>query len=147
MEYMEFINQFDSLHLATSSDNIPHSSYSTYIIKDNSFYIFISDIAKHSQNLKTNPYASVMFIDSEENSNNIFARSRVTIDTQANMIQKESKEYQEIIKRFINRYNQEMIQTLSSLDFNIFRLKPISMLTYFGFGKAKEITNIHLEEN
>jgi putative heme iron utilization protein len=146
MEYLEFIKQFDSLHIASSDGVYPHSSYSTYVIYQNSFYIFISDIAKHSANLKANPHASVMFIEDESKCENIFARKRVTVDILATMIEKNSQEYDNILEIYKKKYNKELVQTLSSLDFNIYKLEPKAMSCYFGFGKAKIVEHIHLEE-
>jgi putative heme iron utilization protein len=146
MDYMEFISKFKSLLIATSSDNIPHSSYSTFVIHENSFYILISAIAKHSKNLKKNPNASVMFIEDESSSTNIFARTRVSVDTNVEVLEKDSDEYKQILELYTQKFDKEMVNTLISLDFNIYRLKPKKLSSYFGFGEAKETEKINLKE-
>jgi putative heme iron utilization protein len=146
MDYVKFIKKFDSVLLATSCGDIPHCSYSTYIIKDNFFYIFISDIATHSDNLKSNPNLSLLFIDGEKDSTNIFARHRVSVSGISSMIEKHSQNYDDILDIFKQKFDSGMVDTLSSLDFNVYQIKPTKINTYFGFGEAKEITNISLTD-
>ena len=57
----------------------PYSSYAPFIChtQDDAFYVLLSDLSDHSQHLQDNPSASVLIIEDEMNSEQIFARVRV----------------------------------------------------------------------
>lgn len=138
MQYEDFINQFSSLILATSNSNIPHSSYSTFVSHNGYCYILISDIAPHSTNLKKNPFASLLFIEDEKSSANIFARERVNIYAECDIIDKDTQEYIEVIALYHKKFDTDMVSTLTSLDFYLYKMSPKRVNTYFGFGMAQE---------
>ena len=82
-EYEKFPKQFQSIIISTvNQQNIPNASYSPFIIDEfKNIYIYISGLATHTQNINTNPHVSVLFIDDETNTNNIFARRRLNFDS------------------------------------------------------------------
>lgn len=52
----EFINSFKSINLSTlDENNFPFSSYAPFIKYNNKYYVYLSDMAKHANNLKNNP--------------------------------------------------------------------------------------------
>ena len=65
--YEDFLNGFDSLCMSTvDSEGWPLISYAPFVVDDNrSFYVFLSDLAKHTSYLRESGKASVMFIEDE----------------------------------------------------------------------------------
>jgi putative heme iron utilization protein len=58
-DYLRLPAQFDSLLMATVSDNgIPNASYAVYIQAMGNYYVFISELAAHTGNLRYNKQVS-----------------------------------------------------------------------------------------
>lgn len=139
-EITNFIKEFRSLILSTSSKDIPNSSYAPYAIdEDFNFYICISAQAKHSSNLADNPNFSIFFIQDEAEAKNIFARVRVTFFGKAFVLKKE--EEQDFAKKLLKDRFGEFFDTVSAMpDFSIFKLTPQKGLYVRGFGEAFAFT-------
>lgn len=83
---------FDTVLMATSSvDGVPEISYSPYGIVDGELHVFVSDLAVHTGNLKTNPRASLLFIENEQDAEILHARKRVTFTATAELIDRKSQ--------------------------------------------------------
>lgn len=139
--YQGFTQQFESLILSTvSEDNQPNASYAPFVMDEvNNFYIFVSGLSTHTRNLYVNQ-ACIMFIDDESKTEQIFARRRLSFDCSPSLIERETKEWNQISDRFEERFG-EMIQLFRSLpDFRIFKLTPTQGRFVIGFGAAYEIT-------
>ena len=73
-EYLNFLKKFRSLQLSTIGKNgRPESSYAPFVVdQNNQFYIYISALARHTKNLLHDSRAGIMFIEPEEQAENIF---------------------------------------------------------------------------
>ncbi len=62
--YEDFLNGFDSLCMSTvDKEGWPLISYAPFVVDDNrSFYVFLSDLAKHTSFLRESGKASVMLL-------------------------------------------------------------------------------------
>jgi len=148
------INNMNSLILGTTdSKKIPNSSYAPFGIDDNNnFYIFISELSKHTKNIMSNQDVSIMIIEDESNSQTIFARKRLTITGKASKIDRTSEEWHEKINILENKFDETFTFLKNMEDFHLFKISPISGLLVYGFGKAfnlegPELVNvIHLNE-
>jgi putative heme iron utilization protein len=131
-----FIEQFQSTILGTIAANgYPFGSYAPFYYDGRRIYIFVSDIATHTQNLQHTPKASCLFIQDESKSPNIFARKRITLQCDATKIPRESERYQEVMPHFANRH--PTIEMLAQMqDFNLYALTPVYGEATFGFGDA-----------
>ena len=87
-----------------------------------------------------------MFIEPEEQAENIFARKRLTFDCDAEIVIRESQDWIRVMSLF-DDYAGELMQTLRMLaDFQLFRLKTNSGLFVKGFGKAYEIFGVKMDQ-
>ena len=77
--FEEFLKGFNSLCISTvDEEDWPSISYAPFVVDENrSYYVFLSDLAKHTSCLRESGKASVMFIEDEVTSKQIFARTRV----------------------------------------------------------------------
>ncbi len=133
----EFIDSLASLQLATVNPNgTPHISYAPFVREDDVFYIFASQMAAHNQNLKAFDKASIMFIEDESKSANIFARRRVTFELEVQSQSRGTTRFEEVLTKFEKRFG-DYAQIYRNLgDFELFRLKALSGRAVFGFGKT-----------
>lgn len=91
-EIKEFKNSFDSVLIASlTKDKSPHLSYSPLLKHEDKFYLYVSEVAAHTQNLRDNPESvQVMFIEDESKSKTIIARKRLTYDVSVEFLPRDS---------------------------------------------------------
>jgi putative heme iron utilization protein len=144
---LAFIETFQSVVIATiDCDGNPFSSYAPFVRREHRYYVFISDIAKHSCNLRETPKASLFFIEDEEKAENIFARKRVSLQCDCTLIPRDAALFAEVIGRFKTRFDPKMIGMLEGMqDFNLFEFSPFSGEAVFGFAKAYDIGGDFME--
>ena len=153
-EKESLINSMNSLILGTiSNKNKPNSSYAPFgIDENNNFYIFISELSKHTKNMISNPSVSLMIIEDESKSQTIFARKRLTITGIASKIDRNSQDWNQKINILENKFDETFTFLKNMEDFHLFKISPSSGLLVYGFGKAfnlegPELVNIvHLNE-
>jgi putative heme iron utilization protein len=146
--YDHFCDNLQSVMLATSDEHgVPYISYSPFYRDENKhIYILISDIVKHTQNIRKRCQVSVMFIEDEASTKQIYARSRLTYECKTEELPIPSPEWDQICKKLEERFGN-LIQTLVDLsDFHIFKLVPYSGRFVIGFGKAYEIKGDNLNK-
>ena len=147
-EYENFLGEFASIIIATVNENgIPQASYAPFVLDDaKNIYIYVSDLSTHTQNIYVNPSVSILFIEDEAKSNQIFARRRLTFDCQATLIERETEKWNQIWEQFQARFG-EIIEVLRGLsDFRIFQLTPSQGRFVVGFGAAYHITGDNLNQ-
>lgn len=152
-EVQEFRDSRQTLQLATIGENgIPNATYAPFAFDRQGYYILVSDIAAHGKNLKTNRNVSILLVEDESEAKQIYARKRLTFDTQAELVEKHSEQWQQGVGALKQRFG-EIIDNLSQLgDFNLYRLNPKSGRYVKGFGQAFEISGndlldfVHLTE-
>ncbi|MGF1863953.1 heme utilization protein HutZ [Enterovibrio norvegicus] len=152
-EIQEFRDVRKTLQLGTvDKDGKPHTSYAPFAFSEQGYYILVSDLATHGQNLKHSKAVSIMMIEDENEARSIFARRRLSFDTNAELIERESALWQQGIDVMQTRLG-EMIDNLSQLgDFRLYRLNPVMGRYVKGFGQAFDVTGedllsiVHLNE-
>ena len=66
-ECRAFLNKFSSLLLASSDAvGVPEISYSPFVMEDESFFILVSELSKHTGNLRERSRVSAMLSEDEE---------------------------------------------------------------------------------
>ncbi|KJY82836.1 HugZ protein [Vibrio galatheae] len=152
-EIKEFRQQRRTLQLATVDENgRPNVSYAPYVQNQDGYFVLISEIARHARNLQVNPNVSIMMIEDEESSKQLFARKRLTFDAVASVVERDSAQWTQVIAQMQQRFG-EIIDGLSQLqDFVLFNLKADKGLFVKGFGQAYQVSGddlvdfVHLQE-
>lgn len=131
-----------SLFISTITTNdCPNSSYAPYIMDDTgNFYIFISQLAQHTHDLKNNPNVSILLMEDEQKTAQIFARKRATYYCHCHAVEKESPNYIALLDVFETRFGNIMTLLRTLPDFMLFKLEVQSGRFVQGFGKAYLIT-------
>lgn len=120
-----------------SSDGIPEASYAPFVRKDNNcFYIYVSQLSRHTSNLDATGVASVLFIQNEHEASQPFARKRLTFNCRAERVARESDKWNEVMDAFADTFGEVMTLIRPLGDFKLFRLKPDGGTFVRGFGKA-----------
>ncbi|CAV25692.1 heme utilization protein HutZ [Vibrio sp. 10N.222.54.F12] len=152
-EIKEFRQERRTLQLATvDQDGRPNVSYAPFVQNQEGYFVLISDVARHARNLKANPQVSLMMIEDEESSKQLYARKRLTFDAQASVVERETELWTQVIGQMQERFG-EIIDGLSQLqDFSLFNLKAENGLFVKGFGQAYQVSGddlvdfVHLQE-
>jgi putative heme iron utilization protein len=145
-EFIAFKQSVKTLQLSTlTKEAKPNASYSPFVVDEQgNFYIFVSQLASHTQDLLLNPVASILLIQDEAETRQIFARQRISYKCDEEIVTDESPDYLAMLGAMEKRFGNvmELLQTLP--DFILFRLKPIQGRYVKGFGKAYDLTGAGL---
>lgn len=152
-EIQEFRQERRTLQLATvDADGRPNVSYAPFVQNQDGYFVLISEIARHARNLQVNPSVSIMMIEDEGGSKQLFARKRLTFDAAAKVVERDSEQWNQVIEQLQERFG-EIIDGLSQLqDFVLFNFKPEHGLFVKGFGQAYQVSGddlvdfVHLQE-
>ena len=126
-----------TLQLATlSSGGDPESSYAPFVLVAGDFYCFLSELASHTGNLRSNPGASLMVIEDETESRNLFARKRLCLSVFGQEIDRESELGRAILEQFRQRFDETFAVLEALPDFHLFQFKPKGGSLIRGFGQA-----------
>lgn len=136
-----------SAMLATLGENgDPHIGYTPFVFDDRDIVVFVSQLSLHTRDLLATPRVSVMLIDDEQSSSQIFARTRVSYLCQAKVVDREDQTYAATLDLLESRHGK-MIGVLRQLpDFVLFRLQPQSGQFVMGFGQAYRLAGENLDE-
>jgi putative heme iron utilization protein len=146
--YASLLSGFQSIQLGTAStEGIPEASYAPAVMTESrAFYIHVSELSNHTANLRNTRKASVLLIEDEETSEQIFARKRVTYACNAAEVVHESAEWKDAMERFAEKFGGIMNHLKNMKDFHLIRLRPNSGRLVVGFGQAYEVTGEHMDE-
>ena len=134
---LQFIDQFHSVLIGTSdTSGDPDVSYSPVIYHDNRFYILISQLSPHTEHLYQRPTAALLFIEDERDSEQIYARRRLSFSCSAQPCKRDDQTWRTLIPLFQSKFGP-IIDTLTGLnDFVLFQLQPTQGRWVTGFGRA-----------
>ncbi|MDD5577703.1 MAG: pyridoxamine 5'-phosphate oxidase family protein [Methylobacter sp.] len=134
----ELIASQQTLLLATASANCtPDISYAPFV-RDRTgiFYIYVSELAGHTNNLLNNPQASILFIRPETEARNLFVRERAVFSCRAKEIARDDDRHAARLDALQEKFG-EVVGVLRSLsDFHLFALCPETGRYVAGFGRA-----------
>jgi hypothetical protein len=134
----QLLAQAKTLQLATlDAEGEPAISYAPFVRDgQGNFYIFVSQLASHTQEILRHPQVAIMLIADEQGTRQIFARTRVTYRCVAEVVEREDVSYPQLLDVMQARFG-EVLGVLRGLgDFVLLRLKPVSGRFVMGFGQA-----------
>ena len=136
-----------SVMLATlGEDGNPHIGYTPFVFDGRDIIVFVSRLSLHTRDLLANGRVSVMLIDDEQDSSQIFARTRVSYLCQAVAVDPEDDVYSPTLDMLEGRHGK-LIGLLRQLpDFVLFRLQAQSGQFVMGFGQAYHLVGENLDE-
>ena len=133
--------------LATLADNqLPCASYAPLVWIDDHYYLFLSDLAEHTRNLKRCPSISLMLIEAEDQAANAFMRQRISLQGTAEAIRRDDSSFARVLALFHHRFGKVMTMIEPLADFHLFRLQLQSGRFVRGFGQAYDLSGEHLQK-
>ncbi len=142
-ELRSFIEGFASVMLSTvDTQGRPFASYAPYCFYEGSYYIYVSELARHTGNLLHAKRAALLFIEEEAQAATVFARKRVVLECRAEDVSRESVGFSSVMARFAERFDAALVERLVGMvDFHLIRLIPEGGEAVFGFGEAYTIAD------
>ena len=146
-EAARFIDGFCSVCLATVSEaGLPHASYAPFVRDDmGCFYIYVSELATHGQNLLAGSSVSLLFVEGEQQAAQIYARKRFTLHCDPQQLKVDGEGWAAAMVR-MEQAHGKVISVLKTLDFHLFRLTPESGNYVRGFGKSDSFSKEELRQ-
>jgi hypothetical protein len=138
-EILEFIDSRKSLMLSSNTkEGFPYASYAPFAItpEQDGFYILISSIAVHANNLLANAIASVLVIEDEDTAEELFGRIRINYAVVAEPIPADSEDFNKGVDTLVARHGERSRHLSELSDFYLFKLAPTAGRYIKGFGKA-----------
>lgn len=134
---LAFPGRFKTLHLATlGRDGEPEASYAPYVADQGRYYVFLSELARHTSNLRESGRCSVLFIESEDEAKHLFARQRLTLLCQARVCARDDRRFEAVMDAFTQRFGRFMDVIRPLQDFHLFELQPLQGAYVAGFARA-----------
>ena len=147
-EYVEFMSNSKSVYISSIGEHkggvAPEISYSPCIVdEDRNIYILVNTLSKRTESLLAQRNVSLMFIEPEEQCEEIYVRTRLIFLCNTLQISREMGAghllWDEKAEQFTAKFG-DIINILVSLkDFKMFRFIPIRGTFVKGFGKAYTI--------
>jgi hypothetical protein len=145
-DYLTLRDQVNSAQLATlASDATPEASYAPCVWFEEDCFVFLSELASHTRNLKFNPSISLLLIEAEAAAGNAFARKRISLFGSAQIVARDDDTYKIVIKDFYQRFGDVMKLIEPLADFHLFRIVVQRGRFIRGFGQAYELAGDRLE--
>lgn len=146
-EYQSLREKMHSVQMATiGADNLPEASYAPFIWYDEACYLFLSQLARHTQNLNANPAISLLIIEAEADTRNQFARRRIIWQGLSENIDRETTLFKHVMQVFRNRFGDFMDIIEPLQDFQLFQVKPESGRFIRGFAQAFQLSGKGLNQ-
>lgn len=133
----ELIARTQSIILATTdAEGTPNSSYAPFVQVGNSFYILVSFMARHTKNLAEGRKTSIMFIEDESATKQIYARERLTIEASTSQIERDSETWNRVVSQLKETHGKVVDVIAEMKDFILIALTPVKGAYVNGFGSA-----------
>lgn len=147
-ECASFRDSFSTLVLGTANgEGLPEASYAPFVLEpDGSMFVYVSDLSRHTANLRESGLASVLMIENEGDAQHLFARRRLTMQCDCELVGRDDDRWGEVLDRFKARFG-DLVDVLREMqDFHLFRLAPRSGTYVRGFAQAYELSGPELGE-
>ena len=140
-EAAALLGSFKTLQMATASaSGMPEASYAPFVrTGDNAFYICVSDLSRHTGHLVANGRASVLIVEDESASPQLFTRRRLVFECGAEQVERGSERWHATMDIFERKFGEVIGLIRPLADFRMFALTPRRGVFVKGFGQAFRI--------
>jgi len=139
------VSSRSSIQLASVDESgNPLASYAPYLLDSGHIYIYISSLARHAGNIHATPQVSLMFIQDENQTRNIFARQRLELSCVREVVAPDDDSHERTLDMLQEKHGETVALLRSLPDFTLFRLAPRAGNYVEGFGRAWELGEAEL---
>ena len=137
----------NSAQLAThDSNNNPEASYAPCVVHKGIYYLFLSRLASHTNNLMRDPRIGLMLLEDEAEAASPFARKRLNLQGRAEPVARDSPQFRIVLDLFHQRFGKVMKIIEPLPDFQLFGVHPATGRFVRGFGQTYELEGDRLEQ-
>ncbi len=142
-----FPARFQTLQLGTvSHDGLPEASYAPFVADQGRYFVYLSDLARHTGNLRAVGRASVLFIEGEAQARHLFARERLTLACEVAECGRGSERFEQVLDLFEQKFGKFMQAIRPLQDFHLFELRPVAGSYVAGFARAYTLAGADLAQ-
>jgi len=146
-DFLALRDQAGNALLATiTDDQTPVASYAPLAWLDGHCYLFLSELASHTRNLKRCSSISLMLIEAESDAVKSFARRRITLNGSVLVIARDDPLFDRVLVEFHRRFGKVMTIIEPLPDFSLFRVCLQAGRFVRSFGQAYDLSGEHLDE-
>src|ERR1043166_1083059 len=124
--------------LGTLHERAPFVSMVPYALGRDGFILHVSRLASHTQDMLDHHDVSLLITESEAAAKMPQELARVTVQGQAEMLERDSKKHTVAREVYLSRF-PEAAPLFEFADFEVFIIRPISARFVAGFGQAVTI--------
>ena len=128
------------LSLATlGAESLPEASLTPYLYYQEAFWVFVSRLSAHTENLLSRPNISFLIFDSQPV--NPFSAVRCSIHAKAEEVfaEKEDEGKENVLDLMAEKLGDTVSLLRQLNDFHLIRLKPQAGTFIMGFGQAFDV--------
>lgn len=118
----------------TNSLGLAETSYCPFLFYNDHCYIFISELAGHTQNLKQ--CTDCASLTMSEATPNPFTRPRIALNHKATFVEREERDWNNLMALFESKLGNTVAMLRSLPDFHLVKLEILGGTYIEGFGKA-----------
>ena len=145
-EYRALRDSIDAAMLSTlAEDGSPEASYAPLLWHDGAAFLFLSELASHTRNLRRHPALGLLLLEPAAASNP-FARRRISLQGRAERVARDAALHARVLDEFRRRFGKVMDLLEPLPDFHLFRVAPLRGRYIRGFGQAYELTGAGVDE-
>ena len=146
-EAASLLGSLKTLQMATASAaGEPEASYAPFVrTGDNAFYICVSDLSRHTGHLVANDRASVLLVEDESATAQLFTRRRLVFECVAEQVERGSERWHTTMDVFERKFGEVIGLIRPLADFRMFALVPRRGVFVKGFGQAYRIAGPALD--
>lgn len=140
-EVTPFLDSVCSVHIASVDDSgVPHASVTPYVRCNDQLYVYVSGLAKHTDNLINHPQISILFSEDEQEAKQPFARKRLSFQAKVQVISRNDEQWPAVLAAFDDRFGPIMSVLKGLPDFVLLQIEPKQGLFVKGFGDAHQVS-------
>jgi putative heme iron utilization protein len=145
-EYLALRESCEGALLATlEGEWMPAASYAPLAWLDGQAYLFLSELAAHTKNLKRCPSISLLLLEEADRGGNAFVRRRISLRAEARLLARDDARFGAALDEFKRRFG-DVVDLLESLpDFQMFALRLLGGRYIRGFGQAYDLSGEGLD--
>ena len=146
-EAIALLGSFKTLQMATASaTGEPEASYAPFVRPgDNTFCICVSDLSRHTAHLAATGRASVLIVEDESRTDQLFTRRRLVFECEAARVERGAARWHLIMDLFERKFGDVIGLIRPLADFRMFALAPRRGVFVKGFGQAYRIAGPSLD--
>lgn len=133
------LQEYKTGSLATVSEaGLPQVSYVPVALdpERKRFLLFVSELSEHTANLRQSGRASLMLIEDESRSDQLFARNRATFSGSVVLLARSDDEWEAAAAIYGARFGKLFDLLVGLKDFHMFSFSPQDIRLVVGFGAA-----------